>query len=71
MKDCTFFLLIMYLDNCLLKAKEGCLGGLAVEHLPLARVVIPGPEIESYIRLPAGSLLLPLPMSLLLCVSHE
>ena len=52
---------------------EGHLGGSAVERLPLTQVVILGSGIKSYIRLPAGSLLLPLPMSLLLslCISHE
>ena len=49
------------------------LGGSAVEHLPSAQVVIPGSRIESHIGLLEGSLLLPLPVSLLLslCVSHE
>ena len=53
--------------------KEGHLGGSAVEHLPSAQGVIPGARIESHIRLPTGSLLLPLPMSLPLsvCVFHE
>ena len=46
----------------------GRLGGLAVERLPLAQVVILGSGIESSIRLLAGSLLLPLPRSLPLCV---
>ena len=46
----------------------GCLGGSAVEHLPLAQGMIPGPGIGSHIRLPIGSLLLPLPMSLPLSV---
>ncbi|CAK7320259.1 hypothetical protein VULLAG_LOCUS22521 [Vulpes lagopus] len=52
---------------------QGHVGGSVAEHLPLAQSVIPGPGIESHIRLPAGSLLLPLPMSLPLsvCVSHE
>ena len=45
------------------------LGGLAVEHLPLVQDVVPGSGIESHIGLPAGSLLLPLPMSLPLSVS--
>ena len=51
----------------------GYLGGSAVRRLPLAQGMIPGSGIESRIRLPARSLLLPLPMSLLLylCVSHE
>ena len=44
-------------------------GGSAVEHLPSAQGVTPGPGIESHIGLPAGSLLLPLPVSLPL--SHE
>ena len=51
----------------------GRLGGSAVERLPLARH---DPRVESRIRLPAWSLLLPLPVSLrlslsLFCVSHE
>ena len=48
---------------------SGHLGGSVVEHLPSAQGVIPGSEIESHIGLLAGSLLLPLPMSLPLCVS--
>ena len=51
--------------------KQGCLGGSVVEHLPSAQGVIPRSWIKACIRLPAGSLLLPLPMSLHLCVSHE
>ena len=51
----------------------GRLGGSAVEHLPSAQGVIPEFGIESHIRHLAGSLLLPLPVSLplSLCVSHE
>ena len=47
----------------------GLLGGPLVERLPPARVVILG----SHIRVPAGSLLLSLPVSLPLSlyVSHE
>ena len=50
---------------------EERLGGSAVEHL--AQGVILGSRIEFHIRLLAGSLLLPLPMSLPLspCVFHE
>ena len=47
------------------------MGGLAVEHLPSAQgVILESLEsrIESHIRLPAESLLLPLPMSLPLSV---
>ena len=47
----------------------GHLGGSMVKCQPLAQVVIRGPGIESYIRLPAGSLLLPLPESLPLSVN--
>ena len=47
----------------------GCLGGLVVEHLPSAQVMILGPRIESHIRLPAWSLLLPLPVTLPLSLS--
>ena len=44
---------------------HGAPGGSVVKCLPLAQVEIPGSwDLESYIRLPAGSLLLPLPMSL-------
>ena len=47
----------------------GHLGGSVVEHLPLAQIVIPQSWIEPRIKLPpAGSLLLPLPMSLPLSV---
>ena len=51
----------------------GCLGGSALEHLPLAQGLIPDPRIESHIRLLAWSLLL-LPrlcLCLSFCVSHE
>ena len=41
-----------------------CLGGSAVGCLPSAQVVILESRIESRIRLPAGSLLLPLPVCL-------
>ena len=48
----------------------GHLGGSVIECLPLAQGVISqGPEIKSPIRLPAGSLLLLLPRTLLLPVS--
>ena len=40
------------------------LGGPAVERLLLAQGLIPESGIGSHIRLPAGSLLLPQPMSL-------
>ena len=46
------------------KGAEGHLGGSVVEHLPSAQVVIWGPGIKSYNRPFAGSLLLPLPVSL-------
>ena len=48
---------------------EGHLGGSMVEHLPPAQVRSQGPGIKSQIGLPTGSLLLPLPVSLLLCLS--
>ena len=50
---------------------SGRLGGSVVEHLPLAQVVILGSSDRVCIRLPAGSLLLPLPVSLplSLCLS--
>ena len=54
-----------------MKSVGGGLGGSVVESLPLAQAVIPGQRIESYIGLLVGSLLLPLPMSLPLCVSHK
>ena len=44
---------------------RGCLGDSVVECLPSAQ----GPGIESHIRLPAGSLILPLPVSLSLSLS--
>ena len=46
----------------------GWLGG---EHLPLAQVMIPGFWDQVHVGLPAGSLLLPLPVSLTLsmCLS--
>ena len=51
---------------------SGHLGGSAVECLPLAQGVSPGPGIESHIGLPAWILLLALPVSASsLSVSHE
>ena len=44
------------------------LGGSVVECLPSAQVVVPGPGIQSLIGLPLGRLLLPLPLSLSLCL---
>ena len=44
---------------------EGRLGGSVVECLPWAQGVIPGSGIESHMGLPVGSLLLPLPVSLM------
>ena len=48
------------------KRRGGHLGGSAVEglRLPWAQSVIPESRMEAYIGLPAGSLLLPLPVSL-------
>ena len=51
---------------------QGRLGGSVIEHLPLAQGAIPGsqdPGIKSHVGLPAGSLFLPLPVSLPLYVS--
>ena len=48
---------------------QGHLGGSVIEYRPLTQGLIPGPEIESHIGLPAGSLLLPLPLCLCLSVS--
>ena len=47
------------------------LGGSVVEHLPLAQVMVPGSWDRVLQRVPAGSLLLPLPVSLplSLCLS--
>ena len=58
---------------CIKPEFQGCLGGSAVKRLPSAKDMI----LESHIRLPVWSLLLPLllplPVSLhlSLCVSHE
>ena len=57
---CAMFYKVVFQDT---------LGGSVLECLPLARVVIPGPGIESGTRLPTESLLLPLPVSASLCVS--
>ena len=46
----------------------GLLGGSVVEHLPSAQGEILGLGIKSHIGLAAGSLLLPLPVSLPLSV---
>ena len=54
---------------CILE--QGRLGGSAVECLPLAQGISQIPEFESQIGLLAWSLLLPLPVSLPLYVSHE
>ena len=51
--------------------QEGDLGGSVVEHLPSAQVVILGSWDPGLGRLPTGSLVLPLSMSLPLCVAHE
>ena len=48
------------------KGTQGCVGGLGVEHLPLAEVMIRGPGVKSHTGLRTGNLLLPLPVSLLL-----
>ena len=62
-------------DSNLKYRTGGSPGGSAVEHLPLAQGVTPGPGIESHVRLPAWSLLLPLPVSLplflSLCAYHK
>ena len=53
---------------------KGCLGGSVVDHLPLAQDMIPDSQDQYSIRLPTGSPLLPLPMSLPLSpsiYSHE
>ena len=47
----------------------GHLGGSVVERLLSTQVVIQGPGIESHVRFPAWSLLLPLPVSLPLSLS--
>ena len=44
-------------------------GGSVVEHLSLVQVMVPGLGIKSRVRLHAGSMLPPLPMSLPLSVS--
>ena len=55
-------------ESELRQVASGHLVGSVVERLPLAQVVIPGPGIESCIRLHMGSLLLCQPMSLPLSV---
>ena len=47
----------------------GRLGRSPVECLPLAQGVISGSRIEFHIRVPTGSPLLPLPVSLSVCLS--
>ena len=53
--------------------EEGRLGGSAVERVPLAQGMTPGSWDRVPHGLPAGSLLLPLPVSLplSLCIPHE
>ena len=55
------------------KSLTGAPGWLSGEHLPLDQVTIPGSWDGVPHQAPAGSLLLPLPISLplSLCVSHE
>ena len=48
---------------------EGSLGGPAIQRLPSAQGVTPGPGIESHFGPPTWSLLLPLPVSLPLSLS--
>ena len=63
-------LLLLYLTVAIrIYSGQGCLGSSVVEYLPSAQGMIPGPGIESYIRFPAKSLLLPLPMSASLSLS--
>ena len=52
-----------------LSSRWGHLWGSVVEHLPSTQGVTRGSGIESRIGLPAGSLLLPLPVSLPLFLS--
>ena len=59
-----------------LKKKQGHVGPVTVyrsvvEYLLWGQVVIRGSQIKSCTGLSAGSLLLHLPMSLPLCVSHD
>ena len=49
-----------------MEREEGCLGGSAAEHLPLAQGMILGLGIKSHIRLPERSLLLSLSLSALI-----
>ena len=56
--------------DCFLRSQKGCLGGLVIGYLPSAQGVILGSRIESRLRLPTGSLLLPPAyVSVSLCVS--
>ena len=60
----------MFLNHVSSKVSgEERLDGSEVERLPLAQPVIPGSGMESRVGLLAGSLLLPLPVSLHLSVS--
>ena len=74
-KDVTFLLLSTQIRKeaawswIMKTAFEGCLGGSAVERLPLAQGMIQGSGIKSHVRLPARSLLLPLTVSLPLSLS--
>ena len=54
-------------SNSWIQLKEGRLGGSVVEHLPSAQGVTPG----SQDRVPAGSLLLPLPVFLPLSLMNK
>ena len=61
LRICSFAFVQFYQDVI---GREGHLGGLVVEHLPLAQVMNPGSWDQVHIGLPAWSLLLPLPVSL-------
>ena len=74
MCQCKYVKIIQnFIQNCikivLKSVYTGRLGGSAVECLPSAHGVIPGSGIESHVGFLVWSLLLPLPMSLPLCLS--
>ena len=66
-ENMNFLVTVLVTDNYNPKqdrGQQGCLGGSVAERLPSVQGVIPDFGIESHIRVPVRSLILPLPVSL-------